>query len=256
MAPAVPPAGAIVSARLEWVAPEVSTALAACDWRSAAVAAVRDRAGAADDRASLQAQSPTFRSGTRVVSIFATVTDAQKRLVPDLRQDEFEVYDNEKLQPIVLFDNRIQPISVVVMLDTSLSMTGSIKLLQEAAEQFVMRLLPDDKAKVGAFNDKIEVSGKFTNNRDGLISDVKNLDFGNGTRLWDGLIDRTRRTEGPRRPPRRAGVHRWRRHVEPRQFRQCRRSRPRRRSDGLRDRTREPMSSTGSARSEPVPTAA
>jgi Ca-activated chloride channel family protein len=134
------------------------------------------------------AQSPTFRSGTRVVSLFATVTDAQKRLVPDLMQDEFEVYDNEKLQPIVLFENRIQPISVVVMLDTSLSMTGSIKLLQEAAEAFVMRLLPDDKAKVGAFNDKIQVSSAFTNNRDGLISDAKNLDYGNGTRLWDGLI--------------------------------------------------------------------
>jgi Ca-activated chloride channel family protein len=137
--------------------------------------------------ASLHAQNPTFRSGTRIVSIFATVTDAEKRLVPDLGQDEFEVYDNEKLQPIVLFENRIQPISVVVMLDTSLSMTGSIKLLQQAAEQFVLRLLPDDKAKVGAFNDKIEVSGKFTNNRDALISDVKNLDFGNGTRLWDGM---------------------------------------------------------------------
>jgi Ca-activated chloride channel family protein len=157
-----------------------------CDWRPA-VAAASVVALALQASAPLQAQNPTFRSGTRVVSLFATVTDAQKRLVPDLNQDEFEVYDNEKLQPIVLFENRIQPISVVVMLDTSLSMTGSIKLLQEAAESFVMRLLPDDKAKVGAFNDKIQVSDKFTNNRDGLISDAKNLDFGNDTRLWDGL---------------------------------------------------------------------
>src|SRR5262249_8435750 len=28
---------------------------------------------------------------------------------------------------------------------------------------------------------------QFTNNRDGLVSDAKNLDFGNGTRLWDGM---------------------------------------------------------------------
>ena len=206
--------------------------------------------------ASLQAQSPTFRSGTRVVSLFATVTDAQKRLVPDLTQDEFEVYDNEKLQPIVLFENRIQPISVVVMLDTSLSMTGSIKLLQEAAEQFVMRLLPDDKAKVGAFNDKIEVSAQIHEQpgRTDLRHQESRLRQRHATVGW--LDDGTRRAEGSGRPPRGAGVHRRRRHLEPRQFRRCRRPRPRRRSDDLRDRTREPISSTGSAWSEPVRTAA
>lgn len=133
------------------------------------------------------AQTPTFKTGTRVVSLFVTVTDAQRRLVPDLVQDDFEVFDNEKPQPIVLFDNKIQPITVVVLLDTSLSMTGSIKLLQEAAEQFVLRLLPDDKGKVGAFNDKIEISDRFTANRDELITAVKDLDFGNATRLYDAL---------------------------------------------------------------------
>src|SRR4051812_8849564 len=185
MGPGVSPGGAIKAIRVtgsRMLAPSRRR----CDW-GRAVAAGSIVALTLQASAPLQAQSPTFRSGTRVVSLFATVTDAQKRLVPDLTQDEFEVYDNEKLQPIVLFENRIQPISVVAMLDTSLSLTGSIKLLQEAAEQFVLRLLPDDKAKVGAFNDKIEVSAEFTNNRDGLISDIKNLDFGNGTRLWDGV---------------------------------------------------------------------
>lgn len=137
--------------------------------------------------ARLDGQAPTFRATTRVVSLFATVFDSNSRLAPDLVKEDFEVFDNEKPQEIILFDNKIQPISVVVLLDTSLSVTGSIKMLQQAAEQFVLRLLPDDKAKVGAFNDKIEVSEAFTSNRDGLISDIKNLDFGNGTRLWDAL---------------------------------------------------------------------
>lgn len=149
----------------------------------------------------LGAQEPIFRSGTRVVSIFATVFDGNGRLVPDLVQDDFEVFDNDKPQPLVLFDNKIQPISVVIMLDTSLSMTGSIKLLQQAAEQFVLRLLPDDSAKVGAFNDKIEVSDEFTNNRDRLVSGIKDLDFGNATRLWDSLsvaLDELNGLEGRR----------------------------------------------------------
>jgi Ca-activated chloride channel family protein len=132
-------------------------------------------------------QAPTFKAGTQVVSIFATVTDAQKRLVSGLTQDDFSVFDNEKPQPLVYFDNSIRPINVVVMLDTSGSMTLTIDLLKQAAEQFLIRLLPEDKARVGAFNDKIQINANWSNNRDQLITDAKNLDYGNGTRLWDAV---------------------------------------------------------------------
>src|SRR5882672_984799 len=132
-------------------------------------------------------QGPTFRAGTQVVSLFVTVADAQKRLVPELTKEDFDVFDNEKSQPITYFDNSIHPITVVVMLDTSGSMTLTIDLLKRAAEQFLIRLLPDDKAKVGAFNDKVQISSQFTNNRDQLISSVMDLDYGNGTRLWDAV---------------------------------------------------------------------
>jgi Ca-activated chloride channel family protein len=149
----------------------------------------------------LIAQEPTFRSGTEVVSLFVTVADAEGRLVPDLTQDDFEILDNNKPQPIVYFENVIQPITVIVMLDTSGSMTGSISLLKEAAEQFFIRLLPADQARVGAFNDKIELTAHFTGNRDQLITDTKQLDFGNGTRLWDAVelsIDELKGIDGRR----------------------------------------------------------
>jgi Ca-activated chloride channel family protein len=137
----------------------------------------------------IAAQQPTFRTNTQVVSIFATVTDAQNRLVPDLQREDFEVFDNDKPQPLLIFDNETQPITVVVMLDTSGSMTASIKLLKQAAEQFLIRLLPADKGVVGAFNDKIEVGGSFTSNRDQLITEMRDLDYGNGTRLYDGVAE-------------------------------------------------------------------
>ena len=151
----------------------------------------------------LLAQQPpaTFRSGTQIVSLFVTVADSQKRLVPNLTQYDFSVFDNEKPQPIIYFDNSLHPITVVVMLDTSGSMTGSIKLLKQAAEEFVLRLLPDDRARVGAFNDKIQFGSGFTNNRDHLIGDIKDLDYGNGTRLWDAVgasLDELKAVEGRR----------------------------------------------------------
>src|SRR6478735_3868628 len=126
--------------------------------------------------ATLAAQQATFKSGTQIVSVFTTVTDAQKRLVPDLVQDDFEFFENE-----------VQPISVVVMLDTSGSMTLTLDLLRRAAEEFVNRLLPADQARVGAFNDRIEFNSRFMNDRDQLVTDIKNLDYGNATRLWDAI---------------------------------------------------------------------
>ena len=132
------------------------------------------------------AQQATFRSDTgAVVSIFATVTDKDNRLVPDLTREDFEVLDNDQPQVLTVFENEARPITVVLMLDTSLSMTGNLKLLREAAEQFVIRLMPGDKAKVGAFNDKIEISGHFTADRDELIAELRGLDYGNATRLFD-----------------------------------------------------------------------
>jgi Ca-activated chloride channel family protein len=148
-----------------------------------------------------QPQGPIFKAGTQVVSLFVTVADAQKRLVPDLTQEDFDVFDNEKQQAITYFDNSVHPITVVVMLDTSGSMTLTIDLLKRAAEQFLIRLLPDDKAKVGAFNDKVQISARFTNNRDQLISSVMDLDYGNGTRLWDAValsLDELKGVEGRR----------------------------------------------------------
>jgi len=147
------------------------------------------------------AQQPTFRSGTQVVSLFATVLDAENHLVPDLMQTDFEVLDNDKPQPLVVFHSENLPITAIVMLDTSGSMTGTIALLKSAAEQFLIRLLPQDKATVGAFNDKIELNAGFTNNRDKLVSQVKDLDYGNGTRLFDAIsesLDALKGVEGRR----------------------------------------------------------
>ena len=148
------------------------------------------------------AQGPTFKSGTQVVSLFVTVADAAQRLVPGLTQEEFEVFDNEKPQPIVFFENEVQPITVVVMLDTSGSMTLTLDLLREAAEQFLIRLLPEDKARVGAFNDKIQFSARVhEQSRSSSSPTSKNLDYGNGTRLWDAVaasLDELKGIEGRR----------------------------------------------------------
>ena len=137
--------------------------------------------------AAILGQQATFKAGTRLVSVPTTVIDAQGRLVPDLEQDAFTVIDNGKPQELVLFQNEVQPFTVVVMLDFSASMTLNLELLKRATEQFLLRMLPQDKGQVGAFSDKIQFSGTFTSDRDDLIGALNDLQFGNPTRLYDAV---------------------------------------------------------------------
>jgi Ca-activated chloride channel family protein len=136
----------------------------------------------------LAAQQPSFKAGTQVVPLYVTVLDVDKRLVPDLGRDDFEVLDNGKPVTLTLFSNEPEAFSVVAMLDTSGSMTASIGLLKDAAEQFVIRLLPVDRGMVGAFSDKIQFPiTSFTSDRDELAGAIKDLGFGNSTRLYDAI---------------------------------------------------------------------
>jgi VWFA-related protein len=134
-------------------------------------------------------QGPLFRSASQTVPIYATVTDRDGRLVPDLLQEHFEVRDNGAVQPLTIFKSDVQPITVVVMLDVSGSMTLNLDRLKLAAEQFVLRLLPDDQARIGSFSDRINIyPSRFTNNRDQLIRILHNdIGFGNPTFLWDAI---------------------------------------------------------------------
>jgi Ca-activated chloride channel family protein len=138
-----------------------------------------------------------FKVRTESVPVYVTVTDSSKRLVPDLTLEDFEVLDNGKPQTINVFENKPTPITVAVMIDTSGSMTTALDLVKDGAEQFLIRLLPDDKAQVGEFNDKIRFHpGTFIDDRDRLVYQLKNeLDFGYPTRLWDAVDESVDRLE-------------------------------------------------------------
>ena len=146
-------------------------------------------------------QTTVFKSSAKIVPVYVTVTDAQDRLIPDLTRADFEILDNNARQDISVFENQSLPITSIVMLDTSGSMTNSLKLVKAGAEQFLERLLPQDKSQVGAFNDKIQFSGTFTSDRDDLVAALKDIDFGYPTRLYDAVdqsVDRLADIDGRR----------------------------------------------------------
>ncbi|HKT80888.1 MAG TPA: VWA domain-containing protein, partial [Vicinamibacterales bacterium] len=134
-------------------------------------------------------QTPTFKAGIQTVAVYATVTGADGRLVTDLPRDAFTILDKGKPQPITVFANEQQPITVVMLLDRSGSMRANFRLVQQAAEAFVADLQPLDKARIGSFANGVQVNPEdFTTDHDELLNILRtNLQPEGPTPLWNAV---------------------------------------------------------------------
>jgi VWFA-related protein len=139
--------------------------------------------------ATLAAQEPTFRGANRTVAVYATVTAADGRLVPDLARAAFSILDNGKRQDLTLFANDVQPITVVMLLDRSGSMKANFTLVQQAAEHFVDVMLPADRARIGSFSNRIQIDPRdFTSDHEELRRILRTeLQEEGPTPLWNAI---------------------------------------------------------------------
>src|SRR5437867_3393191 len=134
-------------------------------------------------------QQATFKGVVRTVAVYATVTEPGGRLVPDLGRGDFQIDDNGKPQDLTVFANDIQPITVVMMLDRSVSMRRNFELVEEAAEKFVEQLEPRDKARIGSFSNRIQVDPRTFTSDHGELLDIlrRELQEEGPTPLWNAV---------------------------------------------------------------------
>ena len=120
-------------------------------------------------------QRTPFRGTTEVVAVYATVTDKSSgRLLTDLPKEAFLVFDNGRRQEVTVFSNEVQPITVVIMLDRSGSMMPFADIVRQAAERFVEKMLPDDRARVGDFSHLVQIHPEqFTSDKSQLLWNLR-----------------------------------------------------------------------------------
>jgi Ca-activated chloride channel family protein len=131
----------------------------------------------------------TFRSTLDVVEVYATVTDRDGRLVPNLAEADFEVLDNGRRQTIAAFARGTQPITIAIMIDESPSVFDVLGRIRSGVDAFARHLVPGDRATVGAFSHLVRIDPLLTADPAEL---VRRLEAGRprfpaGTALWDGL---------------------------------------------------------------------
>jgi len=136
-----------------------------------------------------QQQPPTFGITTRTVAVYATVTDPQGRLAPDLTRDNFEVDDNGVKQELTVFSNDVQPITGIMLLDRSGSMKPNLQLEVRAAETFIHGMLAEDRLRIGNFGKNIVIEPEdFTSDREALFKVLHgDLQKEGPTPLWNAI---------------------------------------------------------------------
>jgi VWFA-related protein len=134
-------------------------------------------------------QPPPFTAANRTVAVYATVTNAAGRLVPDLGRERFSVADNGKPQELTIFSNDLQPITAVILLDRSGSMQDNFDLVRDAGGAFVDAMLPTDKARIGTFSTRIQIDPEdFTSERGALVGILRGeLQAAGPTPLWNAV---------------------------------------------------------------------
>ena len=130
---------------------------------------------------------PTFSSTVDVVNLNVSVSDGHDRHVTGLVPDDFKIFEDGVPQQLCLFTQERLPISLAILVDSSLSMQPSLPAVKTAAMRLVRALGPGDQAEIIQFNHKFTLLQDFTNEQAKLEAAVRGITADGATGLYNAL---------------------------------------------------------------------
>lgn len=151
-------------------------------------ASTNDAATVADPGPEEVSEGDVVRIDTALVTVPVSVLDRQGRFVPNLRREDFSVFENGVEQSIAYFEPAEKPFTVALLLDTSASTHFHLWEIKAAALAFAKQLRPQDRVLVVSFNDQVLLLTEATNDM-GVVSAVieEYATSGDSTRLYDAV---------------------------------------------------------------------
>src|SRR6266513_1410714 len=147
----------------------------------------------------------TFRTEVNLVDVLFTVLNRRNKLVPDLEQGDFKVFDEGKPQDIRYFSKQTDlPLRIGMLLDTSNSIRDRIKFEQDASVNFLFSVLRHnkDEAFVMTFDDEPQIVQGFTGDAGALRDQITKTRAGGGTAIYDAIYEAcVKELSHPPRPP-------------------------------------------------------
>jgi len=137
-----------------------------------------------------QRRSGAIQVQTNLVNILASVIDANGRPVANLTQDRFALTEEGQAQRIERFEAQTnRPLDIILMVDASASTFKDLKFEDEAAAQFIHKVVrPDDRLAVFEFDEDVTELEDFSNDVPKLQAGVRRISPGAGTSIYDALV--------------------------------------------------------------------
>jgi VWFA-related protein len=139
----------------------------------------------------VQQAPPLPKIGVRValVNTPVTVRNAKGEMVHTLEEKDFRVTDNGVEQTITHFDMGGDPLSVVILVETSSRVASMLPQVRKAGILLTQTVMgPSGEGAVIGFNDSVDKLQDFTTNEDRIESTFAHLQLGtSGSKLYDAM---------------------------------------------------------------------
>src|SRR5580658_4942191 len=132
-------------------------------------------------------EDPVFRADARLVILPVSVADKSGKLVTDLPQKSFKVFENGVEQPIKIFKREDVPVSLGIIIDNSGSMKEKRQKVEVASLDLVKASNPQDEVFIVNFNDDPWLDVPFTNDIKRLEDGIAKIDSRGGTAMRDAI---------------------------------------------------------------------
>jgi VWFA-related protein len=121
------------------------------------------------------------------VVLNATVLEGS-RLVPDLKKENFQIFEDGVMQTIISFQHTDLPVSIALVVDNSGSMSRKRPSVNKSALDLIQASNPEDEAFVVNFSDEAFIDQEFTADLNKLRDGLGHLESRGGTALYDAVV--------------------------------------------------------------------
>ena len=128
-----------------------------------------------------QESDEVVRVETNLTSIFFTAADSNKRFINNLKKEDIRILEDGQPQAIFTFQQNLDlPLSIAILIDTSLSEQRTLPAEKAAAQSFLENVMQPqrDEAAIVAFTGEVTLEQGFTGNLDRLRRAIDRADFG------------------------------------------------------------------------------
>jgi Ca-activated chloride channel family protein len=131
----------------------------------------------------------TIRINSDLVNVVVTIGGRPPNATLDLKPEDFEILEDSASQEIANFSRTDdQPLKMIMLFDTSLSIMQVLNFERRAAARFFDRVIrPQDRAAIFSVSTEVVVLQEFTNKVPLLVDATRQLRAQGATSLYDAI---------------------------------------------------------------------